>query len=89
MPQPNIPSPEKSKQETLSEYEKFFLGKGIRRLTKEEIKKLNKLSISYNPNRFQESVNIAIIDETANKQVMRLAVSFSYFMVELTVLNSL
>lgn len=73
----------------LTEYEQFFAKKAPKVLNEEEIRSLRQERISYNPNYFQESVSLTITDETANKQIMRLAVSFSYFMVEIAVLNSL
>ena len=45
--------------------------------------------ISYNRNNFQSEPNFLILDKEDNSQILKLAVTYSYFMIEMTVLNCL
>lgn len=49
---------------------------------------LKRESISYNKNCFQPTVSMVITYEDPSSQILKLAISISYFMIEITVLNS-
>lgn len=72
----------------MQKYKEFFGSELPTSLSKDKILWLKENHIYYSETNFQPEISIVVIHSEENNQIIKLAVTFSYFMVEIVVLNS-